>query len=334
MAVSVLGLDIGGANLKAAHSTGIARLEPFELWKNPAHLPIALEQLLQGWPRYDYLAVTMTGELCDCFETRQTGVEAILDAADSIAREIPLLVWQIDGRFVSSVAARQAPLQTAAANWLALATFAGRFATDPAALLIDIGSTTTDIVPLLEGKPVPRGRNDYDRLREHELVYTGVRRTPVCALLAEEVAAELFATTLDAYLTLGNIPEQETDRASADSRPATKEAAHSRLAHMLCLDAQTCPKTRTFELAKEVRSRQIQLIRNALNRVASALVARPSTAIVSGSGEFLADAVLDQEPRVAMQRLSLSEILGPDVSHAACAYAVARLAMEHIDAGE
>ena len=42
MAASVLGLDIGGANLKAAHSAGLARLMPFELWKYPAGLASAL----------------------------------------------------------------------------------------------------------------------------------------------------------------------------------------------------------------------------------------------------------------------------------------------------
>ena len=36
--------------------------------------------------------------------------------------------------------ARQTPLQVAAANWLALATYAGRFAPDGPALLLDIGS--------------------------------------------------------------------------------------------------------------------------------------------------------------------------------------------------
>ena len=80
MPQSVLGLDVGGANLKAAHSSGPARSRPFALWKSPATLPDALRDLLRDWPPYDLLAVTMTGELCDCFVAACEGVRAILDA--------------------------------------------------------------------------------------------------------------------------------------------------------------------------------------------------------------------------------------------------------------
>ncbi len=59
--MNVLGLDIGGANLKAAHSRGGVRLRPFALWKDPAGLPGALRELLRGWPPFDRVAVTMTG---------------------------------------------------------------------------------------------------------------------------------------------------------------------------------------------------------------------------------------------------------------------------------
>src|SRR5205807_547928 len=119
-----------------------------------------------------------------------------LDAVEAVAAGMPVRVWQTTGRFTDVATARKTALQTASANWLALATFAGRYAPSGPALLIDIGSTTTDVVPLLDGRPVPRGRTDSERLEAEELVYTGVRRTPLCALRGD-VVAELFATTLD-----------------------------------------------------------------------------------------------------------------------------------------
>src|SRR5580765_5567900 len=146
--MEVLGLDIGGANLKAAHSTGVARLEPFPLWKQPAALPEALEGLIKRMPAHDLLAVTMTGELCDCYESKREGVTAILDAVAAGAGGQPTRVWRTAGRLVDLETARATPLQTAAANWLALGTFAGRYAPNGPALVIDIGSTTTDIIPL------------------------------------------------------------------------------------------------------------------------------------------------------------------------------------------
>src|SRR5262245_47680177 len=126
MSLNVLGVDIGGANLKAAHSNGSARQASFELWKNPGGLIEALKEFLHRWPSYDLLAVTMTGELCDCFETRREGVESILSAVATAAGQVPVWIWQIDRRFASIPEAAKQPLRSASANWLALATFAGR----------------------------------------------------------------------------------------------------------------------------------------------------------------------------------------------------------------
>src|ERR1700722_7910205 len=124
---SLLGLDIGGANLKAVHSDGTARLRPFALWKQPEQLPAALRDLLDGLPAFEALAVTMTGELCDCFATKREGVQAILDAVALAAPDKTVHVWNNEGRFTDVATARQTPLAVAAANWLALATYAGRF---------------------------------------------------------------------------------------------------------------------------------------------------------------------------------------------------------------
>ena len=107
---SALGLDVGGANLKAAHSGGVARSRPFALWENPADLPDALRDLLRDWPPYDVLAVTMTGELCDCFATKREGVRAILDAVSAVAGSTPLRVWLVNGRLADLAAARADPL--------------------------------------------------------------------------------------------------------------------------------------------------------------------------------------------------------------------------------
>src|SRR6516225_7297219 len=151
MPAQVLGLDIGGANLKAAHTNGTARQVPFELWRRPEQLADSLKDLLRGWPPCDSVAVTMTGELCDCFETRREGVGAILSSIELATGGTPVRIWQIHGRFAIIGEAKHAPLDAASANWLALATFCGRFAPLGTALVIDVGSTTTDIMPLKVG---------------------------------------------------------------------------------------------------------------------------------------------------------------------------------------
>src|SRR5262249_43756645 len=156
-----------------------------------------------GWPPFDRLAVTMTGELCDCFATRREGVLHILEAVEAVVGRGPVDVWHSDGRFHTIGETRTNPLGAGAANWLALATVPGRFVPHGPAILIDVGSTTTDVVALADGRPIPQALTDPGRLLTRELLYTGVRRTPLCAVLGSRVAAELFATTLDAYLFRG-----------------------------------------------------------------------------------------------------------------------------------
>lgn len=323
MPPSFLGLDIGGANLKAATAAEFAVLRPFVLWRHPEQLADELRAMFKSAPPFDRLAVTMTGELCDCFQTKREGVSAILDAVESAAAA-PILVWRADGRFCDADTARAAPLLTAAANWLATATWAGRHAANGAALLLDIGSTTTDIIPLWNGSPCPAGRTDAERLQTRELVYTGVRRTPAYALLGDGVAAELFATAHDVYLRLGCTDEDEGDLDTADGRPATRAAAHARLSRMLGGDPEITPYADTLALANRAYDNQIKLIRSAIAEVAARLPLPVETIITTGSGEFLADELVENEWNV----VSLMAILGAPVSVAAAAYAVAVLAGE------
>jgi probable H4MPT-linked C1 transfer pathway protein len=321
---ATLGLDIGGANLKAALANGPARSRPFPLWKRPTDLAAALKELIADlMPPVIHggliVAVTMTGELCDCFPTSRAGVLHILDAVAAACPEAAVHVYRTDGRFAALAEARSDPRPCAASNWLALATFAGRFAPTGPALVVDVGSTTTDLVSLLDGMPIPFARTDPERLKAGELVYTGVRRTPACALLGAGGAAEFFATTYDVYLLLERLAENANDIETADGRPATKDGAHSRLARMLCGDAETITRTATHSLAKRLSLIQKHAIDRAARRFSF------DTLILSGVGDFLAREVFAD---FAGPVVSLTERLGPHRSAAACAVAVAGLLAE------
>src|SRR5438105_2191846 len=144
MTRTILGLDIGGANLKAARLAPPdvhCCTRPFALWRDPAGLPTALADLVSLFSPVDELAVTMTGELCDCFATKREGVRHILAAVASAAGARPVGVWTTEGPFLDLRAAQDAPpLHLAASNWLALAQWAGRHVPEGAGLLLDVGS--------------------------------------------------------------------------------------------------------------------------------------------------------------------------------------------------
>jgi probable H4MPT-linked C1 transfer pathway protein len=330
-----LGLDIGGANLKAADGLGWARSVPFALWRNPGGLAEAVAALVSSAPDAAKTAVTMTGELCDCFRTKAEGVRHILAAVEDAAARRDVRVYLVDGRLVSADEARGVPQLAAASNWHALAQFACRYVQDTAGILLDIGSTTTDIVPLVGGQPRPQGLNDTARLMAGELVYAGVGRTPVCAVVERlpwrgrqcPVAAELFATTGDAYVLLGVLAEQPDAPWTADGRPLTAEFARQRLARMICADADQLSREDALRAAAAVRDRQVAQLCASLARVVSVMEEPPRQIVLSGIGEVLARDVVNNVVADA-ELISLSTKLGAEVSACAAAHAVAVLARE------
>lgn len=337
--MQAVGLDIGGANVKAANADGRAATRAFALWKCPQRLPGVLREVISQFENADVLAVTMTAELADCFETKAEGVDFILRSVEEAAASTPVFVWQTGAEFVRPGVAREIPLLVAAANWHALATWSGRAVPGATAVMIDVGSTTTDVVPLHRGVPIPHGMTDCERLRSGELVYSGVRRTPLCAIAHSvpfrggycPLAAELFATTLDVYLTLGDIAENANDCDTANGRPATKTAALDRLARTLCCDRTEFTPDDADVMARFLESVQKQRITGALDRVLRQLPERCTHVVISGSGAFVAKRIVEEHSRLApLPVTSLAEMFSPETSQAACAFAVARLAAERL----
>jgi len=333
-----LGLDIGGANLKAADGRGWCHSTPLALWREPERLSAALAELVRSAPDHDGVAVTMTGELADCFVTKSAGVDSILtavsEAIETIGDRSTVRVYRTDGALVELSVAREEPLAVAAANWHAIAQFACRHTTAGKGILLDLGSTTCDLIPLVDGRPAARGRTDPDRLVSGELVYTGVARSPLCALVSElpwrgrmcRVAQEVFATTRDAYLLLGHVPDRASDTNTADGRPATRHFAHDRMARQICADRTMFSMADALAAAEAVKQAQLALLAAALRQV-SAEAGDCEQVVISGQGEFLLRELLAAEvPRAEI--ISLADRLGPDVSQAAAAHALAVLAAE------
>jgi probable H4MPT-linked C1 transfer pathway protein len=330
-----LGLDIGGANLKAADGRGWARSIPFALWRHPHGLAGALRALVESAPAKSRIAVTMTGELCDCFTNKADGVRHILAAVGQIAEHCEVRVYLVDGRLVVIEEAVDSPHLAAASNWHVLARFACRFVTGRAGLLIDVGSTTTDVIPLVHGKVGATGRTDTERLMSGELLYRGVARTPICAvtdslpLRAQRcpVAAEVFATTADIYVLSGELNEDPRADWTADGRPLTKEHARQRLARQLCADASDIGADDFERIVKAVRDAQLDALGRCLGLIAQRLPEPPSTYALSGSGVFLGQAAVEAMSQCRV--VSLATEIGPEASECAPAHALAVLAAEN-----
>lgn len=346
----LLALDVGGAHVKAADGAGWTHAEPFALWRDPQRLGAVLTRLArQRAPQR--LVATMTGEIADCFASRVEGVAhivaAIVEAAAAAQAQpgIYLLDREPDdspaippgcpirGRIVSPAEAVARPLAAAASNWHALARLAASVAPTDRCLLVDVGSTTTDIVAVAAGVPRPLAANDAGRMTTGELVYTGVERTPVAAIVRSlplggtrrPVAAERFADSRDAWLVAGGLSEEPDSCDTADGRPATRAAARLRLARMLLVDPNEFPPAAAAMAARWIVAAQSRQVAHACVRVARGHGWQPTSVVLSGHGTALARMVLARLGwDVAVE--SLPERLGPAVSRAAPAHALALIA--------
>ena len=330
----LIALDIGGANLKAADGRGWAHAEPFAMWREWRGLQDALARVLRAAGARRCVA-TMTGEIADCFPSRATGVAHIVESLAAAARDlgIDVGIYVVDGRLVAPADALRDPLPAAASNWHALARLAAAHAPAPRSLLIDVGSTTTDVVALVEGAPAPLAFDDAGRMLGGELVYTGVERTPVPALVRalphrgtpRPVAAERFADSRDAWLMVGGLPENHADRDTADGGPVSRDAARARIARTLLLDPGDVSEADARAAAERIVTVQTRRVAAALRRVAGRHGWRPCGVVLSGHGEPLARRALEITwPGIAA--VSLADAVGHDASRSAPAHALALIA--------
>ncbi|HZI22414.1 MAG TPA: hydantoinase/oxoprolinase family protein [Gemmatimonadales bacterium] len=324
---AVLGWDIGGVNTKSARVAQArvlaAQVAPYELQRAPAALAPLLRRLAHdvGAAPGDPHAVTMTAELSQLFRTKREGVGFVLDAVATAFPGARVGVWTVDARWLAPDEARREPLAVAAANWAATAHVVAR--TVPDCVLIDVGSTTTDIIPVTRGAPAARGRTDTERLREGELVYTGALRTPVEAIAvtvpvcggSSGVAAEGFALAGDVHLWRGDLAPADYSVPTPDGRPATRPFAGERLARVVCADRAMLDDDAVDAIADALWDAQVTRIARDVTRV-HARHPTLTRAVVTGLGEFLAAAAAR---RAGLHVIPLSDMLGPAARHAPAA---------------
>lgn len=322
--LSVIGWDIGGVNIKAAKLVWRSGerldrqiiLRPFEIWRELQRLPAVLAEIGEelGITADCSMALTMTAELSDAFRNKREGVQAILDAAAGVFPNIPIYPLSLTGDFMLLTEARRQPEDFAASNWLASGLYVAL--KHPDCIHMDVGSTTTDIIPIRKGRVVCTGRTDMDRLTSGELVYTGILRTNPNAIVGRvpvhgrmcRVSAEFFAQMADVYLLLGFIPPEGYTCPTPDGRAKSRQAAVERLSRLVCADAEMLNEEQIVKISKYLYEQQLRQIMEALCQVLSMLDNGCQLPLaVAGAGAFLAT---EAGRRLGLSILDL--VKGPD----------------------
>ena len=283
--VNVLGLDIGGANTKAAFlktQDGTVKelrtsMEYFPIWKNgKEQLPMVLEKMkkrLVDSTALDGVGVTMTAELSDAYWSKKEGVNHVLDCANQVFDDVPVFVLDVEAKLLPVKEARREPLKVASANWAATGWMISQLIKN--CVVVDVGSTTTSIIPVITGKLAAEGRTDLEKLQNGELVYSGSLRTNVAAIVTDIpvrgrmalVSSELFAQSGDVHLILGNIREEEYTAETCDGRGKTRREAMARLARVVCADTEMLTEQEIVDMAKFVYHKQVEQISGGLKQV-------------------------------------------------------------------
>ncbi|QIB35124.1 hydantoinase/oxoprolinase family protein [Ancylobacter pratisalsi] len=335
MNIARLGWDVGGAHVKLAAfgqdgRLRAVRIAPCPVWKGEHHLRQALRTLRAEFAPDIPSAATMTAELADLWPDRHAGV---IGTAAIMIEELgpaPLALFAGPEGFVPADQATGHAGTIASANWYATAAVLAHLL--PEGVLVDIGSTTTDIIPFRSGRVAARGFSDAERLANNELIYSGVARTPVMALAGEApfggrwvpMMAELYATTADVHRLTGELPAKADLHPSADDGPKTEDASARRLMRTVGQDLTATNLPRARNLARHLSEAQLHRLSRALDCVTSGMESELGLVVGAGVGRFLAARLAERRESAY---LDLADVLTDDPALAGdaadCAPAVA-----------
>jgi hypothetical protein len=277
--IRVAGFDIGGANTDLAivdfdMSGNVKHVETdfkyLPMWMRNDELSNALLDLLKPF-NVDAVGVSMTAELVDAYKTKKEGVMDVAKKSKDIF-EVPVGFVGLDG-IVNFEDLEKNPLQAAAANWIATAPIAAKI--EPNCIMIDTGSTTTDIIPIKNGKECAKGVSDLERLKTGELVYSGTLRTNVANIVDKvplngswvRVASELFAITADVHTVLGNIKNEDYSCNTPDGAGKSVEECMRRISRVVCGDMDVLDPEDVEKIAGFIHRMQVQKVSEALIEV-------------------------------------------------------------------
>ena len=337
----VLSYDIGGANTKAVFlktQKGTLKdfrieVEYFPVWKEPGRIASVLCKLKErlGADKLDGLGVTMTAELSDAYPTKREGVHQIIASVKEAFPHGPIYVLNCNAELEPFATAEAEPLRVAAANWAATGWLIAQCVKD--CVVVDVGSTSASIIPVSAGQVAARGKTDLDKLICGELVYTGVLRTNVAAIVQSvpvkgavaHVASELFALSADVHLALGNITEKQYTCETADGRGKSVPEALARLGRVVCADTEMLTLQEIINIAKYVYEKQVMQVAEGLAEVYFNVKKQAKSevpVVVTGLGrDFIARKAAEKIG--AKKTVDLGTLVGIDAALATPAFGVA-----------
>jgi probable H4MPT-linked C1 transfer pathway protein len=228
----------------------------------------------------------MTAELSDIFENRNKGTKKVINTLCKILPEKKTFFYSNKKHFFKKKEAMEKTNNINSMNWHATANFISNFY--PNCILVDVGSSTTDIIPIKKKCIIAKGNDDYKRLLHRELVYIGVIRTPINAIEKEKkLIYENFANLGDVYRILNKLPKKMDLVPSQDKKSKNKNDSARRIARIFGKDYKKNDFNKWKKVALQIEKKQKKILKENINKIKKRNFSNSVPIIGAGIGEFL-----------------------------------------------
>jgi len=275
----IMGLDIGGANTDCCiYNINDDKCELIKtnkeylpMWNNKEELESCLERF-KKYEKLDVVIVTTTAELSDGYKSKEEGIHDITKKVMNVFNEEDIFFVTFNG-LKDYEYVKENPLDMAAANWIATSHLIANIKKD--CIFMDMGTTTTDIIPIKDSHEIAEGHSDLERLCSGELVYSGMLRTNIATIVNQipvkntfaSVSSELFTITADLYRILNDITEEEYICDTPDNKAKDILSCKRRLSRLVCAQLDDFDDKEILEIAKYVKNEQVEQISKSLEKV-------------------------------------------------------------------
>ena len=296
--MKIIGWDIGGAHIKAAKidfkkKTSKTKQLYSPIWKNVNYLKKSIKLIKKKLGKTNYHAITMTAELSDIFPDRKNGVKHIINLSSKILGEKNIFFYS-KKNFLKKKLAIKKPFELNSMNWHATASFVSNFF--PNCILVDIGSTTSDIIPIKNKEIISKGVSDYQRLKSNELIYLGVLRTPIQAVERKKnLINENFANLSDVYRVLNKIPSTFDLLPTLDSKTKNKHDSARRIARIFGKDYKKNHFLKWKKIAYQIEGEHLKILKSVIKKIEKKNFLKKVPIIGAGIGEFLVKKIYNKK---------------------------------------
>ena len=289
-----MGIDIGGAHLKivgvnANKNVVYVDYISCKVWKGTKDLKKEFKRINATINnRSVKCGITMSAELCDNFKNRKHGATELMKVCKTLEF---INYFYISSSKIFTKKPKYKHLISM--NWHSIGKFLEKKIDN--AILIDFGSTTTDFVCIKNFKVINKYTDDFSRLNNHELLYSGFTRTPTFGLAHYinlnkkklHIIPEFFSDTSDIYRILGELDKKvDLDNTANNGKKKVIDSL-KRFSRSFGFDYEKVYLKKLQIIARKLSNMQLDEIFKITSTLQSKYFLKSQPIVISGIGQDL-----------------------------------------------